>query len=49
MTKNIIIAVLAVLFLVAAFYAVNYYIYYEKQGSNEGLQGGLELQLGETE
>ncbi len=50
MTKNIIIAVLAIIALVATFYAINYRIYYEKQGGMESamhdMAGGLEGKAG---
>lgn len=51
MTKNIIIAVLAVLLIITGFFALNYYLYYEKQGGMESamheMTGDLEGKTGE--
>ncbi len=45
MTKNIIIAVLAVLLVITSFFALNYYLYYEKQGGMESAMHGMTSDL----
>lgn len=45
MAKNIIIAVLSVLVLVLGFFALNYFIYYEKQGGMGGAMHDMTAEL----
>jgi uncharacterized protein (DUF305 family) len=47
MIKNIIIVILALLVVVLGFYALNYYIYYQKQGG--GMESAMHSMTGDLE